>query len=170
MALDKSKFQKPAGAKPANASGGAKSRWAGMRSAKPKDPFPEPGIYRFRVDGIERGFNPGKNRESIKTHLAVVDLDEQGAQAHAEGDSLFMVNFLTSAGMSEFQAFVTAAAGFEDDDGFVAEHGDDGSFVDGVVNGSGALDGKLVDCQVTRGKQAADGSYYPRYAWSPVTD
>jgi hypothetical protein len=38
MALDKSKFQKPAAksAKVATNAGKPKSRWAGMRSAKPK--------------------------------------------------------------------------------------------------------------------------------------
>ena len=176
MALDKSKFQKKPAARPgtvAPAGGAPKSRWAGMRSSKPKDPFPEPGTYRFRVDSIERGFNPGKNRESLKTHLSVVDQDDQGAESHNIGDTLIMVNFFTSAGMSEFQSFVNAAGGFEDDDAFVATCTDDGKFVD-ALTGTGTypatLDGRLVDCQVTRGKQAADGTNYPRYAWSVVEE
>jgi hypothetical protein len=176
MPLDKSKFQKPA-AKAASANvggaGKAKSRWAGMRSSAPRDPFPHVGTYRFRVSEIEKGFNPGKQRESIKTRLVIVDADDKGQESHAIGDQVFMLNFMTTAGTQEFQAFVTAAAGFEDDDAFVAECGDDGAFVDALL-GQGTypatLLGRLVDCQVTRGKDDGTGDYYRKYSFAPVSE
>lgn len=178
MALDKSKFQKPAapigkGPAPAAAGGRARSRWAGMRSSTPKDPFPEPGLYRFRVTAIERGFNPGKQRESIKSHLQILDADERGAAAHEIGSSVIMVNFMTSAGMAEFQTFVTACAGCVDDEEYVQVTDDNGTFIDALL-GQGSygasLDGRLVDCEVKRGKQAEDGTFYPRFSWSVVED
>jgi hypothetical protein len=179
MALDKSKFQKPA-AKSANgaaAAGGGrpKSRWAGMRSAKPRDPMPHVGIYRLRITEIEKRYgNAGNgNRESVVTAFAIVDLDEKGSEAHAAGDVVKMINLYTSAGMAEFQAFVNAAGGFESDDDYVAALGDDGGFVAGILGeGSGpaqaTLVGRLVDVEVGRGKDDGKGDYYRRYAFAVV--
>lgn len=142
-----------------------------MRSAMPRDPFPEPGTYRFRVAGVTWGVNPGKNdRESVKTRFTIADLDEQGAASHSLGDSLVMVNFYTKPGMAEFQSFVVAAAGFESDEEFIAATDDDGTFVDALIAGSGALDGRLVDVIVTKGLPAKDGNVYPRYQWAVVAE
>lgn len=172
-------FNKGAGsaAKPAaKAPAKPRSRWAGIKAAQPRDPFPHAGVYRFRIVSNEEGFNPGTNNASFKAHLEIVAQGD-GQTMHNVGDAvmaLFMLS--TTAGQSRAKAYVIAGAGFEDEESYDA-FDPDGEFIDAVLGhqnarseDAAAFAGRLVDCVVSKGKETGEGDYYREYAWSPVAE
>lgn len=167
------KFKRPAAAGAGAAKGAArvkKSKYAGVSAAAPRDPMPHAGTYRFRIVGCEPGFNPGSGTESFKAKLEIVDLDEEAAQHHETGDTVVAI-FLTSgkgaqAGLARVKSFVMAASGYEDEDEF-NDFDPDGEFIDACESGD-HLPGRLVDAQVTRGKDREGGDYYREYSWGVV--
>lgn len=153
-----------------------RSRYGGISCADTRDPMLGYGRYRVRVLSASRGFNPGKNRESYKTSLQVIEADD-GADTPA-GSIATMVNFMSSAGLSELKRFAVHAAGF----GPTLAARDPGAGVnikqalldgeaaydaleeklgylgivleatEGVANGAPSLVGRLVDVVVVPGK------------------
>lgn len=163
-------------ATPATPAAPPRSRYGGISCGDSRDPMLGYGSYRVRVLGATEGHNPGKNRDTYKTALQVVEAHD-GSET-AVGTLATMVNFVTSAGMSELKRFAVHAAGFgpmftdrepgagvnikevllegerafdELDESF----GYQGAVLEatvGRVNGAPSLAGRLVDVVVGAGK------------------
>jgi len=135
------------------------------------------GRYRVRVVGATHGVNPGRaNRETYKTTLQVVAAAE-GSETPV-GSLATMINFFTSAGLSELKRFAVHAAGFGPTladrepsaavnikkalvageaayDALEAQLGYSGIVLEateGIANGAPSLAGRLVDVVVGAGK------------------
>jgi len=141
--------------------------------------MPTVGDYRFRVVGCAEGNNPGTGNDSFKVSLEVVDSD--GTDAFKSGDEGVAVFIISGkgaqAGLSRVKSFVMAAAGYAiDDEGDYDEFDPEGDFIDSCTGAQnsfsemGGVDGRLVDCRVTRGGPTPDGDYYREYSWEPVDD
>jgi hypothetical protein len=155
------------GAKPAAPAKRA-SKWAGVKSSKPRDPIPHAGLYRFKLLRAE----PGRTGEWFKIHLEIVD-QAAGQTMHANGDHVAVLfRTVDDAGQSRCKAFFVAAAGYDDDASYDAVDAD-GAMIDAFFErgDDSQLAGRLVDCRVARGKDMPDGSdYYREYEFSPVAD
>jgi hypothetical protein len=178
------KFNKPAaGARPPAKK---KSRYGGIKAAAPKDPIPHMGTYRFRVAGIEEGYNEGKSTTSYKVSLELVLLDDRAEKHHSVGDTVVIPWVVDGAKNAQtnrgrVKAFVINAGGFESEEEYDSFDAD-GEFIDattGVENAFSAytLIGRLVDAEVKRGNDVIDsktntptGDYYREYAWEVVDD
>lgn len=89
-----------------------RSRYGGISCADSRDPMLGYGTYRVRVLGAVEGNNPARsNRETYKTSLQVVAVHDDKSDTPA-GSLATMINFVTSAGMSELKRFAMHAAGF----------------------------------------------------------
>lgn len=143
-----------------------KSKWAGVKSSKPRDPIPHKGDYRFR---LVRG-EPGRTGEWFKVILSIEDQAE-GQTKHDLGDEVaILFRTIDDAGQSRCKAFFVAVAGFEDDAAY-DEFDPDGAKIDAFFERGedSELAGRLVDCSVRRGKDTPDGSdYYREFEWAPV--
>lgn len=155
------------------------SRYAGAQSSAPRDPMPTVGSYRFRVVGTETGSNPGKGTESFKAKLEVVQ--SEGDQALAPDTTCVFLQLLTGkagpAGISRVKRFAMFAAGFDNDADYDAWD-PDGEFLDSleeVGDVEGGLNGRLVECDVSRGNDVTKngvptGDYYREYTWYVVPE
>lgn len=152
------------------------SRYAGISAAQPREPFPMPGEYLFKVIGMVEGHNPGKGTDSVKVKLEVIE--SEGEEANKVGATVAMVEVVTGGGaaqaLSRVKAFVMACAGFEGEDEYDA-FDPDGEFIEACLGASNeyAADerlavGRLVAAQVTRGRSRDDGDFYRNYAWGVV--
>lgn len=156
----------------------AKSKYAGISAAIPKNPMPEVGEYLFRFVSVEEGINPGKGRTSYKANLEVVAVSDPAPEKQALlGKVLFVThNTSTAAGLSNTKSMVMAGAGYDDEDEYDA-FDPDGLFIEaaaGTANeysARGALVGRLVYCQVMRGGATPDGNdYFRNYSWCPCEE
>lgn len=154
-----------------------RSRYGGVSCADTRDPMLGFGRYRVRVVGATHGVNPGRaNRETYKTTLQVVAAAE-GSETPV-GSLATMINFFTSAGLSELKRFAVHAAGFGPTladrepsaavnikealvageaayDALEAQLGYSGIVLEateGIANGAPSLAGRLVDVVVGAGK------------------
>jgi hypothetical protein len=167
------KFNKPGAGAAARPPVKKKSRYAGIKEGKERDPMPEVGKYRFRIVSVEEAQNPGTMKESVKVHVVPVELVGNEYQEGAQMLCLFM---RTTAGLAEFKRCIRTAAGFDEVEAYDA-FDPDGEFLDscvGVQNeyseaGATVL-GRLVDCDVKRGKATGDGDYYRNYHWTVVPE
>lgn len=155
------------------------SRYAGISAEQPRDPMPTEGIYRFRVTRCEESMHPQKRTESFKLYLEVVDIAE-GGEGFAVGDIAFVVQRISGEGslqgLGRVKAFAVAAAGYETEAEYDAMD-PEGLLIAATVGHRNAfsekkltLIGRLVDCQVRKGKVREDGEYYREYTWAPVPD
>jgi hypothetical protein len=164
------KFSKPTpGARPTVKK---KSRYAGIVE-RDRDPMPDVGGYRFRIVGAEEATNPGTMKESIKIHVRPVELVGNEYQDGAQMLCLFM---RTTAGLAELKRCIRFAAGFEEVEAYDA-FDPEGEFIDacmGVVNeyseAGATVIGRLVDCNVSRGKDTGNGDWYRQYQWAVVPE
>jgi hypothetical protein len=171
--------------KPAKPPVKRKSMYEGVESAEPKDPMPHAGLYRFRVLNVEAGYNQGKNTTSHKVTLEIVaglGGEELDSAEHSVGDTVLIPWVVDGAKSAPYnrqrvKAFTMNAAGYETDAEY-NEFDPAGEFIDstaGVSNDYSEAEltiiGRLVDCQVMRGKPTADGKdYFREYAWFVVPD
>lgn len=185
----KGKFGGGAGGfKKTGAKGGAKtpakkkgSRWAGVKSAQPSAPMLEVGDggvarYRLRYLRSEATENDGTGNETHKAYFNV----EVSEGPTPEGTEVVVLNVINgkakSSGLARVKAQTVAIAGHEDDETY-DELDPDGELIDamlGEANQFGEdgdpMAGRLVDTQVTRGKDTAKGDYYRQYDWAVVSD
>lgn len=150
-----------------------------MKASAPRDPIPEVGAYRFRILAIEEGYNQGNGCSSAKTTLEIV---AQDGSPHEVGDTVFIPERISgngsAAGQSRFKAMVVAADGNESEDAYDEKYGDDGRHLDACLGESNEyskdgqpLIGRLVDCEVRRGKTMQDSTdYFREYAWEVVPE
>jgi len=151
-------------AKPAPAK---KSKWAGVKSSKPRDPVIHAGTYRLQ---IERG-EVGRTGEWFKVHFTIA-AQADGQSMHADGDNVVLLfRTIDDAGQSRCKAFFVAAAGYDDDAGYDAAD-PDGAMIDAFFDRGedSALIGRFVDVRVSKGREKDDGDYYRECVWSPVAD
>jgi hypothetical protein len=158
---------------------GKKSRFAGVAASQPRDPIPEVGAYRFRFVTVEEGYNEGNGCSSAKTTLEIVAKD---SEHHEVGDHVFIPERITgngsAAGRSRFKAMVVAGDGHDTEAEYDEKYGADGLHLDACLGESNAhskdgqpLIGRLVDCEVRRGKTMNDGSdYFREYSWEVVPE
>jgi hypothetical protein len=161
--FSKSNAGKPTATKPATKP--KASRWAGVKSSKPRDPVIHAGVYRLEIVNGE----PGRTGEYFKVHFKIADQGE-GQSMHAVGDSVIVLfRTVDDAGQSRCKAFFVAASGCEDDEAYDA-HDPDGAKIDAFFDRGEDSDlaGRLVDVNVRRGKEREDGDYYREFEWSPV--
>jgi hypothetical protein len=178
------KFNRPA-ARPAEAEKPA-SRFAGVQATQARDPMPVCGTYRFRVVDMCEGFNQGADTYSAKATFEIVQVFEGGEDralgAHCKiGDQVFVVFLITGkagpSGRSRTKAMCMGCAGFDDEAEYNA-FDPKGFFIDACLGRSNEYSkeghpviGRLVDCQVTRGKTIEGGpDYYREYAWAAVPE
>lgn len=175
-----SKFKKPV--PPPAAATKRQSRWADVKAAAPKIRMPNVGIYRFRVAACYETAHPKSGRLSVKTYLDIVEIYE-GGEGHAVDERVFCLQFTSGDGMAsglgKVKAFVMNALGYDDEDAY-DEHDPKGELLDAVLDSELAnerreeadtLIGRLVDAQVARGNDTADGKdWYREYEWAPVAE
>lgn len=85
--------------------------WDKINAAHEKAAVINPGIYRLRVTSSSIGYNPGKRKQSFKTHFVVLESTGDGAQ-HPPGASVIVIGSFTNAGMAEVKSLVMHAAGY----------------------------------------------------------
>jgi hypothetical protein len=158
------------------------SKYGAAKDVEDRDPMPVVGTYRFRVLGCEDNPSP-KNPSNMwfRTQLEIIALEgPQAEQTHQVGDVVVMIQQTAGngapQGIPRVVAFVRHAAGYEDFDEYKA-YDPDGYFIDaqsGIVNDYSErgefIVGRLVDAQVTRGRDREDGDYYREYKWAVVPD
>lgn len=173
----------PAAAKPA-VRGPKRSRFAGVKTLEPRAEMPEVGIYRFRIDAAEEGFNQGTGNQSAKFSLTVVGVADG---THQVGDTVKFVELLTGKGgqfgVARLKGFVMTAAGYDDEAAY-DEWDPNADFLEAVLGASNEFSergctiiGRLIDGEVKRGKDvinpqtgAATGDWYRIYTWMAVPE
>ncbi len=189
----------PAAPAPAPAPAPGRSKYSGITAGDARDPMLGLGTYRVRVIAIDEGRNPGRNRDSVKVRLHVVEAAE-GAETPA-GSDVTAVHFFTNPGLRELKRFAIHALGCgptlaqrnagdtralvldgeRQYDGYEETVGGQGSIIDATAGrGNGkapSLAGRLVDVIVSRGKDVPDsqsgastGDYFRVYTWGVVPD
>lgn len=164
--------------KPAAASAKKPSRWAKVPSEQGKDPYIQPGDYVVELTNASLGYNEGKDRETAKLAITVLQAEEGALQK--EGDACFVGFMITGKGkkigMGRTKAAVVAFSGCEDDDAY-DEVDPEGELITSVLDGSGALDGRRAYLCVTKGNAIINaetnqptGEYYGNYSWSPLEE
>jgi hypothetical protein len=158
------------------AAGKAKSRYAGISAATPRNPMPDVGEYLVKFLTVEEGFNPGKGRTSYKANLEIMAVADPAKQ-DLVGKVVFVThNTGTAAGLSNTKAMVMAGAGYDDEAEYDA-FDPDGLFIEacsGTANeysARGTLIGRLTYVQVMRGGATPDGQdYFRNYGWCPCDE
>lgn len=154
-------------------------RFGGIRAASGQTDIPRVGVYRFEVLAITEGHNEQTEDDSFKISLRIVTIFD-GGEGHAENEAVIVPLKLTGKagkfGRAEAKSFVMAAAGFEDEAEY-DEYDPDGDFIEACLGDDNAysnrgdtLVGRLVDGEIKRGKDRADGDYWRRYTWGVVPD
>lgn len=174
-----SKFRKTV-TPPAHVKKERKGRWEGIEIREKRPDMPHVGCYRFRVVALTEGFNEGTGTESVKAQLEIVEIFDGGAQ-HEVGEHVTMIQLVSGkggpAGMARTKDFVITAAGFESCEEY-DEYDPKGKFIDaclGIDNefsaDAEAFVGRLVDSQVTRGRDTGKGEdYFREYEWAVVPE
>jgi hypothetical protein len=154
----------------------AKSRYAGISAATPRNPMPDVGEYLVKFLTVEEGFNPGKGKTSYKANLEIMAVADATKQ-DLVGKVVFVThNTGSAAGLSNTKAMVMAGAGYEDEAEYDA-FDPDGAFIEaaaGTANdysARGTLIGRLAYMQVMRGGATPDGQdYFRNYGWCPCDE
>jgi hypothetical protein len=161
----------PAAARPA-ANG---NPFANIPDRKARDPMPETGSYRFKLVELERGFNPGTRKESMKVHLEIVEVFEQReGPPHGVGDRVIAVLMFTDPGLASVKDLIRCAAKIPTNADYNA-FDPSGEFINacfGAANDYSArgdtVIGDLVDGTVLHGPDDEKGGYYRNYNWKIV--
>lgn len=155
------------------------SRWSGLGDGSQRLPMLEPGVYRVRVGRCEIKVKPkgapNAGRETFHATVEVVQAVD-GSQSPAGMVASVIAMLSTDAGQNEMFRMIRSAAGFESEEAFYAAIPADGTaeaFFDAVVGQSSTpnpIEGRLVDVQVSQGKDDGKGGYYRNYVWAPVPE
>lgn len=179
-----SKFNRPAATPAAKPAPAQRARYGGIQAAAPRDPMPQPGVYRVRVEQFEEGeLVQGKDTQSVRLTIEV--LESQGGDP--EGARLFIpfrvVGKGATQGRGRMKAFVIAACGYEDEASYDA-YDPDGFGLDALLGyaapapfGGKTIVGREVYLEVTKGNAMKDpetglptGEFFANYAWSPAQE
>lgn len=169
------------GARPATAAAPPPRRrlFPNLGSGGDRFPMPQVGGYRFQVLMCEYRISP---KDNITPHVVANVLDLETASTFS---LVFGVG--TNAGGAEYTRFFRTACGFESDDAFFETVGattpeaqeaalaDLGEACVGESNqfsedGTNPIIDRLVDGNVTRGKDDGKGDWYRKYEWAVVPD
>lgn len=151
------------------AGGPAKSRWAGIKSHKPRDPLLTRGEYRVRFLGAEVTFNKKTGNETFQTTVEVVDTGDGSTVASGTVCKLLMIinGKSSDIGQGRVKAMHVAGAGYGSEDEYDAID-PDGSLIDATLNGAGLV-GRLADVRVAD-VPGEGGRTFQEYEWFPFTE
>jgi hypothetical protein len=168
------------------------SRFAGVRSAEPRNPYLQPGSYVLRVIRTEESSIPGKNPyfnvsvEVLASDCASCPVGYKTTIGYCTSSKAAPTSF------PRIKAFAVAAAGFGTDAEYDAaeggisvddlakyppgEHPNAGMWIENASAGSDVFNDCIVQCYVSRGNDLTDeqgnptGDFFREYGWAPYTD
>jgi len=164
------------------------SRFAGIRSAEPKNPYLQPGSYVLRVLSTAESAVPGKNPwfnigvEVLASDCAACPVGYKTTIGYCTSNKAGPTSF------PRIKAFAVASAGFGSDEEYDAaeggitveelpkyppgQHPNAGMWIENASAGADVFNDTIVQCYVSRGNDlegeggAPTGDFFREYSWA----